>query len=778
MGVPREQVRVSTDHWWVAVPLLALLAGLALLLAGGGGAIERTLREARDQIRMHPASGKVAIVEIDSKSLRALNQWPWPRRHHAVLVDRLVAAGASLIAFDVNFEVQQNPEDDAALAAAFQRAGGSVALPTFERPCEEDPCLTPVEAVPYEAFIDHVFLGGVNASPDLDGVVRRHPLGSFTAGTPRPSMASLLAEAPGDIDELVEIDFAIDPATIPRFSFIDIHDGRVNPAQLAGKRLIVGGTAADMDDRYTVPLHGVLPGAVVQVLAAETLIAGGAPAPVSGLWPLLVALLAAIGAAWPGRSLHRFVALALGTAAILALPLATEEWLALTFPIAPALATLVLAAAGAVALHVRNGYWRRSLVDPETAFPNLKAMRLTLGKSSDQVVMVARIDRFEALAAALGPDASIALVQRVAERLARESSDPIYRVAPDCLAWAQSPDAERTEQQLGAIASAMRKPVDCGRPVDVTIGIGVADACQEDGSRYSAEQQIANAALAAERALRDRRPFLHFVEAADEESGWHLSLLSELSEAMAAGEVWNSYQPKLDLASGEICGVETLVRWTHRDRGPVGPDRFIPVVEAHGRAEELTAHVLRQALVDAERWYALGHRLSVAVNISATLLEERSFIAWLADQLRASPLDPGTITLEVTEAAAVKDVDQAVAALQEWRALGVVISIDDYGTGQSSLGYLQRLPAGELKIDKSFIQNLVENQRDVIMVRSTVALAHQLGMKVVAEGVEDEATLALLKAAECDVAQGWLIGRPMPADQLEAFLANGRKLAA
>ena len=319
-----EQGRISADRWWVIVPLLAALAGLTLLFAGGGGAIDRTLREARDQWRMHPASGQVGIVEIDAKSLRALDQWPWPRRHHAVLVDRLVAAGAGLIAFDVNFEVQSNPEDDKAFAAALERAGGAVALPAFER-CEDELCSVISEAVPYNLFRDHAFLGGVTADPDLDGVVRRLPLGTFTSGTPRPSMASLLAEAPGDIDQMVEIDFTIDPATIPRFSFIDIYEGRIDPAQLAGKRLMVGGTAADMDDRYTVPLHGVIPGVVVQVLAAETIIAGGAPARGSGLWPLLVALLGAIGAAWPGRSRHRVAALVIGTVAVLALPLAIRR---------------------------------------------------------------------------------------------------------------------------------------------------------------------------------------------------------------------------------------------------------------------------------------------------------------------------------------------------------------------------------------------------------------------------------------------------------------------
>jgi EAL domain-containing protein (putative c-di-GMP-specific phosphodiesterase class I) len=388
-------------------------------------------------------------------------------------------------------------------------------------------------------------------------------------------------------------------------------------------------------------------------------------------------------------------------------------------------------------------------------------------------LVLAQIERFDALVAALGPAASTALVQTVARRLAAESGQTVYRTAPDALAWFQPADADRLRQQLGAIAAAMRAPVVCGRSVDVTLGIGIADAPKE-----GPEQQVANAALAAGQALRERRPFLHFADAQGEASGWHLSLLSELSAAMAAGEVWNAYQPKLDLGTGEICGVETLVRWTHPERGPIGPDRFIPVLESHGRAGELTTHVIREAFADAARWHALGHRLSVAINVSATLLEDRAFIFWLGEELRASPIDAGTVTLEVTEAAAVKDVEQAAAALNEWRALGVVISIDDYGTGQSSLGYLQRLPAGELKIDKSFVQNLVDDPRDMIMVRSTVALAHQLGMKVVAEGVEDAATLALLKSADCDVAQGWLIGRPMSAQKLEAFLAEGKRLAA
>jgi EAL domain-containing protein (putative c-di-GMP-specific phosphodiesterase class I)/CHASE2 domain-containing sensor protein len=771
MGAVTLRAITPEKAWWLA-PTLAALAGLLALASGWGGGIERSLREARDGLRAHPASGNIAIVEIDARSLRDISQWPWPRRYHAQLIDRLSAAGADLIAFDVSFAVRSNAEDDAALAAALERSGGLVALPTF-REYEDASSLEEIEAIPYEPFRDKAFLAGVLVDADPDGLVRRLPLGTFIAGSPRPSMAALLAEAPGGIDEMLEIDYSIDPASIPRLSFIDIVEGRFDPREVAGKKLFVGGTAADMEDRYAVPIHGVLPGVVVQTLAAETLLGGGVPGAGSGFWLLLLALLAAVTAAIPGKAWRSVLALAVGSAGILALPLASEQWLGMTLPVFPALAALAVATLVALVLHVAQRYHARSLIDADTGLPNLGSF-LPLIRSSGRVV-VARIDRFEALAATLGPAGTATLVQRIAERISAESGQRVYRTDEHSLGWCTSLTApDELEEAMRRITAAMHTPIECGRLVDVTLGLGIADP----SGGQPGKQLVANAALAADRALSGRRPFLHFTEAQDEENGWHLSLMSELSAAMAAGEVWNAYQPKLDIGTGRVTGVETLVRWTHPERGAVGPDRFIPVVESSGRAAELTAHVFRAALTDAARWHAAGHPLTVAVNVSATLLEDKAFIAWLAETLRVSPVAAEMVTVEVTESAAVKNVEDAAAALAKWRALGVAISIDDYGTGQSSLGYLQRLPANELKIDMSFIRNITKDHRDAIMVRSTIALAHQLGMKVVAEGVEDQATLDLLKELECDVAQGWLVGRPVPADALEASLGEARRLAA
>jgi len=755
---------------WPAVPLLALLAGLLALGSGWGAGAEQSLRHVRDGLRTHAASGDIAIVEIDARSLREMNIWPWPRRYHAAMIDRLNAAGATLIAFDVNFEAPSNPADDGALVAAMERAGGMVALPTF-RQQEQSGSSETVDTLPHNMFRDYVFIASVNVFPDADGLVRRMPLGISADDAPRPSMAALLAEADGDIDQLLEIDFAIDRSTIPRFSFIDIVEGRFDPAAVAGKRLIVGGTAADMQDRYAVPRYGVIPGVEVLVLGAETILAGGVPATRTGLWPLLLALLIAVAAALPGRPLRSVAVLVLGIPTVLALPLATEQWLSATYPIVPALAALAVTALGTLLLQISARHRRHSMVDGETLLPNLRAMN-EAAQGDARTIIVARIDRFEALAAALGPAGTAALVQRVAERLAGETGETVYRTDEHSLAWFDPAGAAHLlDDRLSGITAAMRAPVECGRMVDVTLGLGIASPCEAEAGEPSArKQQIANAALAAERALRDRRPYLYFADANDDETGWHLSLVGELGAAMAAGEVWNAYQPKLDIRTGQVCGVETLVRWTHRERGPVGPDRFIPVVEANGRADDLTRHVFAQALADAARWRAAGHALGVAVNVSATLLDNHGFIGWLRETLQASPVAAEMVTIEVTESAAVRNVDQAAAALAEWRALGVQVSIDDYGTGQSSLGYLQRLPAGELKIDMSFVQDMVHDSRNAIMVRSTVALAHQLGMKVVAEGVEDAATLALLGEVGCDVAQGWLIGRPMNAAALEEYL--------
>jgi EAL domain-containing protein (putative c-di-GMP-specific phosphodiesterase class I) len=328
-------------------------------------------------------------------------------------------------------------------------------------------------------------------------------------------------------------------------------------------------------------------------------------------------------------------------------------------------------------------------------------------------------------------------------------------------------------ERIDAVASLMRAPIESGRLVDVALSFGVAG-----GEGRNAKQLVANAGLAALHAWQKDARWEMFSDADGEETKFELSLLGELDAALSSGQLWNAYQPKLDLHSGRIVAAEALVRWDHPERGLIQPDKFIPIIEENGRARDLTTYVLGQALDDALAWKNAGLPIGIAVNVSASLLADHGFIEEVGRIVQGSRLPADQVTIEVTETAAMHSPARAISALESWRALGVNISVDDYGTGQSSLGYLQTLPANELKIDKSFVLTLETDRRNAIMVRSTIAMAHELGMKVVAEGIENAACLELLKEMGCDTAQGYFISRPVSAEAITELLAERSRQAA
>jgi EAL domain-containing protein (putative c-di-GMP-specific phosphodiesterase class I)/CHASE2 domain-containing sensor protein len=775
MSLSLAQISPAFVRWRrKAIVGAAGMVAAALLVTGQGAALDEHLRDLRDGLRSHAASGEVHLVEIDARSLATLNTWPWPRGIHAAVVDRLHEGGARSIAFDVDVSAASNPVEDAKLAAALDRAGNAVILPTLRQYAGAGKA-DYIDSVPAAPFADKAFLAAVTVIPDRDGYVRHVPLGVETAGVPRPSLAAMVAERSAATGQQFRVDYSIDPDTIPRHSVVDLLAGKVPPADIAGKRFVLGATAVEMGDRYAVPRHGVIPGAVIQVLAAETLLAGPVPHEWSGVGPVLL-MLALVAAIVRLRARPARVILFTATAAaLLALPLVTESWFALSIPIAPALLALALAIALSAAAYAAEGYLEKALTDEATGLPNLAALEIATGTRHSTNVVVARIDRFAAIASGLGPDGTALLVQRVADRLRfSHRGHEIYRTDASNLAWIELPgDEDSLEDRLDALAALMRSPVECGRLVDVSLTFGLAT-----GEDVDAKQLVANASLSALHASQRGARWERFIDSSSDEIGWHLSLLGEMDAAMASGQLWNAYQPKLDIRSGEIIGVEALVRWAHPQRGPIAPDNFIPVVEEAGRARDLTAHVLEQALDDALQRERNGFPIGVAVNVSATLLADHEFIEMVGQILQGQPVATERVTIEVTESAAMVTPERAIAALESWRSHGVHISIDDYGTGQSSLGYLQKLPATELKIDKSFVQTIVTDSRNAIMVRSTVALAHELGMKVVAEGIEDEACLAMLGEMGCDTAQGYHIARPMPADSVTAFLQERAARAA
>jgi len=246
-------------------------------------------------------------------------------------------------------------------------------------------------------------------------------------------------------------------------------------------------------------------------------------------------------------------------------------------------------------------------------------------------------------------------------------------------------------------------------------------------------------------------------------------MMADLDRAIRDGELLLHFQPKYDLKQGRIAGFETLVRWLHPRLGLLHPEQFLHLAEMGEAIHALTEKVLDLALADLRQWQDDGRGYGVAVNLSAQSLADERFLLALQALLRKHAVRPERLKLEITKTALMHDPERAAALLQRIAALGVKLSIDDYGTGYSSLGYLHRLPIHALKIDRMFVRDMPVNERDII-VRSTVAMAHNLGLEVLAEGVEDGRTEDILREMGCDQIQGFHLSRPMPATELAAWL--------
>jgi EAL domain-containing protein (putative c-di-GMP-specific phosphodiesterase class I) len=278
-------------------------------------------------------------------------------------------------------------------------------------------------------------------------------------------------------------------------------------------------------------------------------------------------------------------------------------------------------------------------------------------------------------------------------------------------------------------------------------------------------------------AAKDRRTGVEtYRRALEVVSPSRLTLLTDLKDAITHGQLAIHVQPKVQLRDGSVLSAEALVRWEHPERGIIGPDDFIPVAEHSGLITPLTYWVLRQSLAACEAWRRAGWAVGVAVNISPRSLAEPSFVDEVARALAAVEVPADAVTLEITESSLMADPERAIEALERLRSLGLHLSIDDLGTGYSSLAYLQRLPVSEVKIDKSFLQPGQQTASSLAIVAAIVDLGHRLDRRVVAEGVEDEATWRHLQTLGCDSAQGYWMGRPMPADDFLPWLAQWRPL--
>jgi diguanylate cyclase len=288
---------------------------------------------------------------------------------------------------------------------------------------------------------------------------------------------------------------------------------------------------------------------------------------------------------------------------------------------------------------------------------------------------------------------------------------------------------------------------------------------------FDALLRHADVALTHAKVRRTRRGSVVYSEAFDEHGVERLTLVSELGRAIDTDELVLVFQPQVELATGRLCAVEALVRWPHPERGELSPEAFIETAEHTGVIRRLTLWVIQSALAQADRWRAAGLDLRVAVNLSPRSItpELPRDVAIILDGHSGEHLE-----LEITETVGMVDAEGSLAVLEELTALGIRLAVDDFGTGFSSLAYLKQLPVSAIKIDRSFVMEMDSEASDRAIVRSTVDLARHLGMEVVAEGVESEASMAELRALGCHLAQGFAISPPLAAEELVAWAAAPR----
>jgi EAL domain-containing protein (putative c-di-GMP-specific phosphodiesterase class I)/CHASE2 domain-containing sensor protein/GGDEF domain-containing protein len=776
----------------LALRIRGLLIGCAVILAfsysDAATSLDNTLSALRMSALKRNPSGTITVVTIDPESLQTAGDWPWPRDRFALALDNLNAAGAGMIAVDVDFSARSTPDEDAALKAALERNSGWIVLPAF---LQRD---LRTSNTPIAAFADHSVIASVNVELSKDGIARQYRRSFFYTNAYYPTLGAVLAGAlPGDTRSF-SIDYGIDVDRIDTVSFDDVLNNRFDPELISGRSIIIGATALELGDNLSTPHSAALPGVFVHALGYESLIQNRALKTPSKTWMSCFALLfLAIGELIVRH--FKLARIQIMHAVFLLTVLAVSYIVQAFFPVSLNIAPLLAVPAyGIAAASWRElGQRKRQLSeqreshlyyiarhDSETGLQNRRAMlehleaQKTSGRGERLLVAAFGIERYEDLRSAIGYANATDLVNASASAFRTSGlSETFFRLDGAVIGTAFHLEAgQDAEASLASIHKQLQQSlIIAGQPTEISLKAGIV--LDEDASTQ-AEILLERATLSLDHAKRTRRPVAVWGEAEFEDPQFRLTVLTDITAGLDRNEFQLMYQPKMCTRTNTVLGAEALIRWHHPRFGQIPPDQFITIAEDTGAIDSLTLWAVRQAIADQDAISRRGVDICIAVNMSARSLCDQGFCERIIELVQISG---ASIKIEITETAVIENPETAIRSVNAFRDAGIRLAIDDYGAGQSSIAYLKQLSVQELKLDRSMIMDVKESQRDRMILKSTFDLAHALNMRVVCEGVEDAATFAALTTLGCDAIQGYFVSRPLSVEPLIQFVITNSQNA-
>lgn len=742
------------------------LIALVMWLLSVFSPIDQLIWMVQAKLANFEASGEIVFVGVERDPTDPA--FPTRREELARAIASLQRAGAESLYVDLAFDQPSSKASDRALNEALRTFGKQAYLIRNLKTglaADNDIIEHTTEAV--GQGIRQV--GGKRAFNIL-GIVWEMPRIVEQGDTALVSAPVSMAGIATDVGRHFPINYGFEVSSIPstRLSKILQTPPDELAARFAGKTIILGHLGPESE--FDIPGTIGIPGSIVYIYAAESLKAGYLET-LPAIAVLIAGMAALLGASLTRQAVARRLLYACVSLSAPICFIVTTQ-LGIRPHLGDALALLLIY--GAFRLRSK---WKKQilLVDHETNLPSFAALEADRQVARDHpTIIVAKMHRFEEVRQTLPANLHSEYVLRIIDRLNAAAPDTTIYVGPGhAIAWHMAEtDPTLVKDHLEGLRALFASPLQVGgEQVDVGITFGVDISPSRDVTR-----RLANAVAAAERTTETYLPILVAETKSEEELIWNISLQARIDAALENNEIFLAYQPKIRVDTGEMVGMEALVRWRDPVRGLIPPDSFIKQCEETGRMGHLTRHVLRAACRAGAELARQGAAPSIAVNISATLLHDRAIMTMIREVVAETGIEPRKLALEITETSRISDMDMARTNLQEMAAMGMIVSMDDFGVGSASFEALLRLPFSELKIDRIFIDPLGKDPKAMGIVRSMLELGRNLRLAVVAEGVEDQATLDLLRHAACPLAQGFGICRPVSLQEAVLFQDRSRKL--